>query len=423
MEISRSEPKKNSRINRQQWSLLIALAFVFVGAVGCINDLEPQGGWSSPVVEDGKFYLGNRDGNLVRFKPESDSVDLNWRYPREDGLGAIYSSPIIVGDHIFGAGYTCRGNKCDGEVFGLDIAGGNSIWGQRGLELSTKLVGPIGIVDSTLLVGTGAISEEDGGPDGYLYGIDTSANSSSLVKWRIPLDGNAWSGVAVDGSSAYVATMSGTVYAINASDEERFALDPLSRIQWTFSTGSAIAGPLHVDGGSIFFGDLENNAYKLRASVRSSVNSSSDIDRGSGEWKFDTGTWVWAKPIVEGGVVYVSGLDGSIHALDEDTGSEKWSASVDGQIVASPTLFDRKRGDTRERALAVPSGDRNVWVISVIDGRELGVFVTDEPVKAKPVVYENLLYVHSMNGELKWFSLDDASQRGCVDLKEGGRCG
>ena len=97
------------------------------------------------------------------------------------------------------------------------------------------------------------ISEEDGGPDGYLYGIDTSENSSSLVKWRIPLDGNAWSGVAVEGSSAYVATMSGTVYAINASDEERFALDPLSRIQWTFSTGSAIAGPLHVDGGSIFF--------------------------------------------------------------------------------------------------------------------------------------------------------------------------
>ncbi len=92
-------------------------------------------------------------------------------------------------------------------------------------------------------------------------------------------------------------------------------------------------------------------------------------------------------------------------------------------IVASPTLFDRKRGDTRERALAVPSGDRNVWVISVIDGRELGVFVTNQPVKAKPVVYENLLYVHSTNGELKWFSLDDTSYRGCVDLKAGERCG
>jgi hypothetical protein len=70
----------------------------------------------------------------------------------------------------------------------------------------------------------------------------------------------------------------------------------------------------------------------------------------------------------------------------------------------------------------VPSGEKNIWVISVIDGRELGVFLTDEPVKSTPLVYNGNLYVHALNGDLKWFSVDNTSQIGCVDLKGGGRC-
>ena len=120
--------------------------------------------------------------------------------------------------------------------------------------------------------------------------------------------------------------------------------------------------------------------------------------------------------------MYVAGLDGSIFALDAMTGIEKWSTEIDGQVVSSPVLFDRKRGETRERALAVPSGEQNVAVVSVIDGRSLGEFITNEPVKSTPLVFGDNLYVHAMNGDLKWFSVDDLSERGCVDLKGGGRC-
>jgi outer membrane protein assembly factor BamB len=146
------------------------------------------------------------------------------------------------------------------------------------------------------------------------------------------------------------------------------------------------------------------------------------VNTRSGEWEFDAGAWVWAKPVIENGVVYVGALDGSIFALDESTGSKKWSAEIDGQIVSSPVLFDRKRGETHERVLAVPSGEENVAVVSVIDGRALGEFITNEPVKSTPLVFGDNLYVHAMNGYLKWFSVDDLSERGCVDLKGGGRC-
>ncbi len=393
---------------------------VLIAAVGCINDLTPEGGWSSAVVEDDYLFIGNLDGNLVRFDTATGNIDNSWRYPSDDGLGAMYSDAVVIGDNIYSVGYTCKGDSCDGEIFGLSLASGTSVWGGNGLQLKTKLVGDIGVSGDTFFVGTTALGEEEDGPEGYLYALDSTPGASVITKWRIPLDANAFSGVTVDGDTAYIATMAGTLYAIDISENE-FST-PESRIKWTFTAEGAIAGPILVAGGNLYFGDLASNAYKLDISSRSAGSSSDEANTGSGEWIFDAGAWVWAKPVLEDGVVYVSALDGSIHAVNDSDGSEKWSAEIEGQIVSSPTLFDRKRGDTRERALAVPSGEKNVWVISVIDGQELGVFVTDEPVKSTPLVHGDNLYVHDLNGDLKWFSVDDNSQRGCVDLKEGGRC-
>jgi outer membrane protein assembly factor BamB len=331
----------------------------------------------------------------------------------------MYSDAVVIGENIYSVGYTCKGDSCDGEIFGLSLDSGSSVWGGNGLQLKTKLVGDIGVSGDTLFVGTTALSEEEDGPEGYLYALDSTPGASVITKWRIPLDGNAYSGVTVDGDTAFIATMAGTLYAIDISDGD-FS-DPESRIKWTFTAEGAIAGPILAAGGNLYFGDLASNAYKLNAS-RSGSATPGLVNTGSGEWVFDAGAWVWAKPVIEDGTVYVSALDGSIHALNDSDGTAKWSAEIEGQIVSSPTLFDRKRGETRERALAVPSGEENVWVISVIDGRELGVFVTDQPVKSTPLVHGDNLYVHALNGDLKWFSVDDTSQRGCIDLKEGGRC-
>jgi outer membrane protein assembly factor BamB len=418
--------KQNLSGSRKRLHLVLALFLVMIAAVACVDDLTPEGGWSGPVEQDDQLFIGNGDGRLVRFDPGSGNVDNSWRYPRgdDDGLGAMYSNSVVIGENIYNVGYTCKGDKCDGELFGLNLADGSPIWGQNGLELKTKLVGSIGVSEDTIFVGTTAIGDEEDGAEGYFYALDSAADTSSITKWRIPLDANSFSGVAVEGSTAYIATMAGTLYAIDISDSDD-ATNPSERISWTYRAEGAIAGPILVKNRNLYFGDLASNVYKLDTTSRTTSMMLPDVDKGqvnTGEWKFDAGAWVWAAPVIEDGVVYVSALDGSIFALDEMTGSENWSSVIEGQIVSSPTLFDRKRGDTRERALAVPSGENNVWVISVIDGRELGVFITDEPVKSTPLIYNDNLYVHALNGDLKWFSVDDTTQRGCVDLKGGGRC-
>ena len=400
---------------------MFAMLLVAFAAIACINDLTPEGAWASPHVDEEKIFIGNKDGHIVRFDIGTGTLDTGWRYPNGDGLGAIYSDSVIIGDNVYGTGYNCTGDKCDGEIFGLNLADGRSIWGQGGLELKTKLVGSIGATDDSIFVGTTALGDEEESADGYFYAIDASPNASSIVRWRIPLDGNSFSGVAIDGSTAFISTMAGTVYAIDISDIED-ASNPEDRIKWTFDAEGALAGPILAVDGTIYFGDFANNAYKLNTSLRSSASLRSELEFVNGEWKFDAGSWVWAKPIVEDGITYISALNGDVFAVDDSSGTEKWSATVEGQIVASPTLFDRKRGDTRERALAVPSGEKNVWVISVIDGRELGVFVTDEKVKSSPVIHNSQMYVHALNGDMKWYSVDDTTQRGCINLKGGERC-
>ena len=75
---SESELKHRSQITRKRIPVLFALVFVMIAAVACVNDLTPSGGWSGPVAEDGKLFIGNLDGNLVRFDIKSSNVDSSW---------------------------------------------------------------------------------------------------------------------------------------------------------------------------------------------------------------------------------------------------------------------------------------------------------------------------------------------------------
>ena len=140
------------------------------------------------------------------------------------------------------------------------------------------------------------------------------------------------------------------------------------------------------------------------------------------EWLFNTENWVWATPIEDEGIIYASTLSGYVYAIGRNNGEEKWSANLDSKIIASPIVFDRRRGDKIQRSLAVPSADENVYVLSLFDGKELGVFATESAVKSSPVIHNDLIYVHSVEGKLLWFSTVDMSFRGCTDLVERKPC-
>ncbi len=405
---------------RRSRRVIAALVLVILGAAsltGCLNDLTPQGRWSSPVSDGDFVYVGNIDGVLVRVDAVSHSFDVNWLYPYEldgvrkkpKGLGAIYGAPVIQDGAVYAAGYNCRGSDCDGEVFGLSTESGAINWNSGGYPLRGKLVGQIQPTENgLLLLGTGPIDGERD-PPGYLYALSADPNAGRRVQWRVPLDGEVWGEAAVDNATntAYVGTDSGTLYAIDISEGEIS-----SRVRWTYSADGAITGPVLFHEGAIYFGDLSSRFYRLNPRTQSP------------DWEFDARAWIWAKstPDSENGAIYVSTLGGHIHALNISNGSPLWNQEIDGQIVGSPLLFDRVRNEFSQRVLAVPSGEDGVHVLNVNDGEVLGTFPTDSAVKSSPVLINDFIYVHTLDGELKWFSPSDQTLQGCVAMKDGGRC-
>ncbi len=399
---------------------LVALLLAVLGAVSltaCLNDLTPQGRWSAPISDGDFIYVGNVDGVLVRVDAASHAYDVNWLYPYEvdgvrkqpKGLGAIYGAPVIENGAVYAAGYTCRGSECDGEIFGVSIESGSLAWNSGGYRLRSKLVGQLTPTEQGLLIiGTGPIDRERE-PPGYLYAFSLDPNAGRRVEWREALDGEVWGAAAIDDTTntAYVGTSAGTLYAIDVSPG-----DISSRVKWTFSAEGSIPGSVLLHEGAIYFGDLSGRFYRLNPRTQTM------------EWVFEAGAWVWATatPDDENGAIYVSTLGGHVHALNISTGAPIWDQRIEGQIIGTSLLYQRVRNEFSQRVLAVPSGDDGVHVLNVNDGEVLGIFPTDSAVKSSPVLINDLVYVHTLDGELKWFSPGDQTLQGCVALKDGGRC-
>jgi outer membrane protein assembly factor BamB len=402
----------------RRWLLASVLAILSaVALTGCLNDLTPQGRWSAPVSDGNFIYVGNLEGVLVRVDAVSHAWDVNWLYPYEldgvrkkpKGLGAIYGAPVVGNGAVYAAGYTCAGSSCDGEVFGVSTDGGGLSWNSGGYPLRAKLVGQLQPTDNgLLLLGTGPADDERD-PPGYLYAFSADPNAGRRVAWRVPLDGEVWGEAAVDNTTntAYVGTDAGTLYAIDITESESDA-----RVKWSYEARGAITGPILFHEGAIYFGDLSSRFYRLNPRTQSA------------DWEFDTGAWVWAKavPDDQNGAIYVSTLGGHVHALNISTGLPVWGQRIDGQIVGSPLLFDRVRNDFSQRVLAVPSGEQDVHALNVNDGQIIGTFPTDSAVKSSPVLINDFVYIHTLDGELKWYSPSDQTLQGCVALKDGGRC-
>ncbi len=410
-------PARGKRHLRRGATLLLLAIVSAISLTACLNDLTPQGRWSSPVSDGNYIYVGNLDGVLVRLDAVSHAFDANWIFPYEldgvrkkpVGLGAIYGAPVVRDGTVYAAGYTCTGSNCAGEVLAVSADNGEIAWNSGRATLETKLVGQVEPTDGgLLLVGTGPIDGKRE-PPGYLIAYSSDPIAGRRTQWRVPLDGEVWGDVAVDEASktAYVGTGQGTLYAIDISEG-----DNPERIKWQFEADGAITGNVLFHDGAIYFGDLASNFYRVNPRSQS-------ID-----WQFSAEAWVWAEgvPDVEKGTIYVTTLGGHVYAINISSGDVIWSTRIDGEIIGRPLLFDRVRNDFTQRVLAVPSGNEDVHVLNVDDGQVIGTFPTDSAVKSAPVLIDDFVYIHTLDGDLKWYSSSDQVLQGCVALKDGGRC-
>ncbi len=407
-------------INKTKLSILLVILFTIFFS-GCMNDLSPQGGWADPLLDDEKIIIPTKKGEFVQFDINTNSVNRNWGYKNNVSVGSTYSSPISLGNGLIGTAYSCRGDDCEGQIYKINKNSGLLLWGEDGYQLKTKLIGPIAKLDNDkIYVSTSSISDTNNSGPGYLFEFILDDNYL-YESWRLPLSGASWGGVLINESIAYVPTMSGHLYAIDLSSDENY-INPDDRILWTFDSKGAIYTSLYIKGDYIYFGDFSNTFYRLNIS-NNKRNSVTGLDSSLGEWEKKLDSWIGTPAIIEDESLFVFSLAGDIYSLKVDSGETIWKTKIpDGQIVSSPVLFNRSRGTVTERSLAIPSSEKNVYIISVLDGRELGIFITEDSVVSSPIYHDDRIYLQTNNNEFKWFSTISTNLEGCVDLNSGGFC-
>lgn len=336
-------------------STLFALALSFVVPLACaaapLNlehtiELRAQT-VSSPVIAQGKLYIGAEDGNLYAY--DLASRKLAWLYHAGAGIG---STPAVANGAVYALAR-------DGRLHAVDAQTGVRRW-----EFATQ-------------------GESRFGAFG-LYGSEKKATPTA-DPWDFWL------------SSPVVAD--GRVY-FGSSDERLYALDARTgAVQWAFKSGGMIHAAPALAGKTLVFGSWDGAVYAL------------DAGSGKQLWRYQTETeqktstlfGVQAPPLVDGDTVYIGSRDAYFYALDLASGKMKWRYNGKGSWVISGSVVDAKH-------VYFGTSDTNLLVgLDKRTGQP--VFEHDAKVwtYATPVLAGAAVYGASMRGEL--FALDAATGR------------
>jgi outer membrane protein assembly factor BamB len=142
-------------------------------------------------------------------------------------------------------------------------------------------------------------------------------------EWSTPTEASVGSGIAVDDDRAYAATRAGELLAVDVKTGE---------VTWRFDTAGNLGTIPAVDAGRVFA------VAQSQALGPASLHA---IDEATGEedWRFSLAEPVRAlgtSPAVGDGLVVVGLSDGRVHALDAETGAERWAEDALPGLIRQP---------------------------------------------------------------------------------------
>ena len=144
-----------------------------------------------------------------------------------------------------------------------------------------------------------------------------------------------------------------------------------------------------------------------------------DVPKLELKWAFafPGATRARSQPTVGAGAVYVGSQDGTVYALDFDTGCVRWTFQADAEVRTSPTLESWRRGDTRARPrLYFGDFDGNAYAVDARTGElQWKTRVDAHPrvtITGSPRLFEDRLYVPMSSNE--WAAAADPAYECCT---------
>ena len=235
--------------------------------------------YASPVTDEDTVYAGANDAAVIALDIETGKK----KWQNNEARYSVESSPFVTGEHIYYGAW-------DGYVYCLDKNNGNTLWKKPGPRNQDRVIRYYGPADDSPIVAGNALYITDRGYTLGKYGLN----------------------------GEYKAKLAGGCSAIGCSENSdamylRFYKDPLIKIDLEGETiweSDVVCGRVPVS-------PLEKNGklYVCTNSGRLHV-----INAETGEtmkqYQATPKLYVMSRPSVENDIVYVTGMDGSLTAID-----------------------------------------------------------------------------------------------------------
>jgi len=216
-----------------------------------------------------------------------------------------------------------------------------------------------------------------------------------------------WSSPAFDEGVVYFGSDDGFLYSLT--------LEPLMP-RWRFMTAGRVRSTPAISHGRVLFTSDDGFLYCVGS------------EDGEEIWRFKLGgadvarvlpslypprsyDFLASSPVVAGGLVVVGSADGSVYAVDCESGRKRWRFRTDGMIRATPTV--------RGNVVYIGSWDHNLYALDLSRGRERWRFDTGGVVQSTAAVGESRVFVGSRSGSLFAVDADSGELVWKLDLDDG----
>lgn len=308
-----------------------------------------------------------------------------WRYRAG---AAVHGSPAVWNGTVYAtdaAGTLHAVDRRTGERIWVVETGPTLpwTWGHESgdLYLSSPLLGDAG-EGMRLWFGAG---------DGILRAVDPV---DGAVLWELPSGGRIRSTPALSGKVVVVGSADGSVYAADASTGAlRWRFDTEGREldsgEFGFDRRTVQSSPA-IAGDRVFVGARNGSLYAI------------DLDTGEELWESSHGSsWVNGGPAVAGGRVFAGSSDGRfIQAVEAETGKEIWRRETTGVVWSSAAVVGE--------AVIFSQANGSVGAFDAATGETLWSTFLPADTWSSPVVYDGVLFIGSDDG---FYALRDAEGR------------
>ena len=212
---------------------------------------------------------------------------------------------------------------------------------------------------------------------GYYPGEINTSNL--LLLWKFNVTDMVTSSASVSDGIVYVASDSGTLFALNTTTGKQL---------WNYSAGDIVQSTPAVYNGMVYFGAFDNQLYALNASDGTSI------------WNYTADSVVKSSPIISNNIVYFGSQDGKTYAVNASDGSLIWSYAALA-FDSSPALYNE--------IVYIGSNDNNLYALNSTDGSHIWNYTTGDWVTSSPTVVDNVVYFGSKDNKVYAINASDGS--------------